>query len=283
MTGRWADFIRPHRPWPYALAPGRCPTIPAMNCMPWAERQLRWVRLSPPGEKAGRKPMAEMAVVYDAAPVPAHPSRHHRRSPPGHRLPACPRAAGYGKVADRHGHQRHPCGHRRQGPTKRNAAIPATSAPRSPSPAGTTSRSRRSRPKPAAGTSPFPSSATSSMSSNTCRRPPGHSSSPATQMPRNGPPPKPSSSSRANPAKCRRDPPPRQHLRLLPARTRRRRRLRGLPEGQGTLPGLPHRPGPRLAHRHRSHQRRMPLARSSSPPSSNRMTPLHSRLQPCPG
>ena len=45
------------------------------------------------------------------------------------------------------------------------------------------------------------------------------------------------------------DPPPRHHLRLQGQRTRRRRRIRGLPHCQGTLPELRRRPGERLADR----------------------------------
>lgn len=67
----------------------------------------------------------------------------------------------------------------------------------------------------------------------------------------------------------RRDPPPRQPVRLLPGRTRRRRRGRRLPHRQAALPGLPHRPGTRLAHRHRSNRRRLPAHRRR-PPRHNR-------------
>jgi hypothetical protein len=55
-----------------------------------------------------------------------------------------------------------------------------------------------------------------------------------------------------------RNPPPRHHLRLLRHRTRGRRLLRRLPHRQGTVPGLRHRPRRRLADRHRSNRRSVP-------------------------
>jgi hypothetical protein len=44
-----------------------------------------------------------------------------------------------------------------------------------------------------------------------------------------------------------------------PRPTQSSRHRRGLPPGQEALPGLPHRPGRRLAHRHRRHRRRLPI------------------------
>ena len=54
----------------------------------------------------------------------------------------------------------------------------------------------------------------------------------------------------------RHDPTPSRRSRLPRPRTRRRRRSRGLPHPQGPVPGLRHRPGQRLADRHRHHRRR---------------------------
>src|SRR6266487_2505165 len=58
-----------------------------------------------------------------------------------------------------------------------------------------------------------------------------------------------------------RDPPPRYHLRVLPGRARRRRRVRPLPGQQEGLPRLRHRAGQRLAHCHRDNRGRGTLAR----------------------
>ena len=81
-------------------------------------------RLSP-GEKNGRKRMAELACVYDAAPVPrtpedviSTPAQKRRKKkaqagkPKGKQKPREPQARG--KVADRLGHRRHPRRHRRR-------------------------------------------------------------------------------------------------------------------------------------------------------------------------
>jgi hypothetical protein len=48
---------------------------------------------------------------------------------------------------------------------------------------------------------------------------------------------------------------------LYRCRTGRCRRIRPLPDRQAALAGLRHRPGGRMAYRHRSHRRRMQMAR----------------------
>ena len=81
-------------------------------------------RLSP-GEKNGRKRMAELACVYDAAPVPRTPEEiistpaQKRREEEsagreGQGQGKAAGAAGAGQVADRLGHRRHPRRHRRR-------------------------------------------------------------------------------------------------------------------------------------------------------------------------
>jgi hypothetical protein len=75
-------------------------------------------RLSP-GEKGGRKRMAEIGAVYDATPVP-RAAGDIISSPGGGRAGparpddkgAAPRAGGPREVADRQRHQRHPGGDR---------------------------------------------------------------------------------------------------------------------------------------------------------------------------
>ena len=76
-------------------------------------------RLSP-GEKNGRKRMAELACVYDAAPVPRTPEdiisapaqREEGAGREGQGPGKAAGAAGAGQVADRVGHRRHPRRHR---------------------------------------------------------------------------------------------------------------------------------------------------------------------------
>ena len=81
-------------------------------------------RLSP-GEKNGRKRMAELACVYDAAPVPRAPEeiistpaqkRRKNKTLAGQAGAEgeAARAAGQRQVADRLGHRRHPGRHRRR-------------------------------------------------------------------------------------------------------------------------------------------------------------------------
>ena len=81
-------------------------------------------RLSP-GEKNGRKRMAELACVYDAVPVPRTPGdiistpAQKRRKKKAQAAEAegqgeAAGAAGAGQVADRLGHRRHPRRHRRR-------------------------------------------------------------------------------------------------------------------------------------------------------------------------
>ena len=100
-------------------------------------------RLSP-GEKNGRKRMAGLACVYDAAPVPRTPGgRHQHPRAEEKEEPSAGRqaegqaeaagAAGAGKVADRLGHRRHPRRHRRRlrrGRTPRPAAQAGMGRPR---------------------------------------------------------------------------------------------------------------------------------------------------------
>ena len=79
-------------------------------------------RLSP-GEKNGRKRMAELACVYDAAPVlrtpediistPRRREGRRKRRPRRRKEGETAGAAGEGQVADRLGHRRHPRRHRR--------------------------------------------------------------------------------------------------------------------------------------------------------------------------
>ena len=88
-----------------------------------AESKLA-TRLSP-GEKNGRKRMAELACVYDAAPVPrtpedviSTPAQKRRKNKAQASKPKkkgkAAGAAGPGQVADRLGHRRHPRRHRRR-------------------------------------------------------------------------------------------------------------------------------------------------------------------------
>ncbi len=80
-----------------------------------ARRKLR-TRLSP-GEKNGRKPMAEVAAVYDTLPAPRTPADVITG---GQRHDTPPRAEGHRQVADRLGDPRHPQGDR--GGLRRGAA-----------------------------------------------------------------------------------------------------------------------------------------------------------------
>lgn len=75
-----------------------------------AGRNKLATRLSP-GEKRGRKRMAELAGVYDRKPVPPHPGRHHHPARQGPARPPGP-SRGCGQVADRLGHRRHSRRHR---------------------------------------------------------------------------------------------------------------------------------------------------------------------------
>jgi len=84
-----------------------------------AENKLP-TRLSP-GEKNGRKRMAELACVYDAIPVPrtpedviSTPAQKHRKKAQA-AAPKRSKSRGsrrHGQVADRLGHRRHPRRHR---------------------------------------------------------------------------------------------------------------------------------------------------------------------------
>ena len=75
-------------------------------------RQKLATRLSP-GEKHGRKRMAELACVYDAAPAPRTPA--DIITPPGQDNKDRARGpAGGREMADRLGHRRHPRRHRRR-------------------------------------------------------------------------------------------------------------------------------------------------------------------------
>jgi hypothetical protein len=68
-----------------------------------AARRKLATRLSP-GEKNGRKPMAELACVYDAAPAPRTPA--DIIGPPGQdKRPPPARPGRLGQVADRQHHQ----------------------------------------------------------------------------------------------------------------------------------------------------------------------------------
>ena len=68
-----------------------------------AARRKLATRLSP-GEKHGRKRMAELAAVYDCGPGTARRLRHHRPSRAGRQRPQARPVRG-GQVADRLGHQ----------------------------------------------------------------------------------------------------------------------------------------------------------------------------------
>ena len=100
-------------------------------------------RLSP-GEKNGRKRMAELACVYDAAPVPrtpediiSTPAQKREEESTGQQIEdegegQAAGAAGARQVADRLGHRRHPRRHRRRlrrGRTPRPAAQARTGRP----------------------------------------------------------------------------------------------------------------------------------------------------------
>ena len=225
-------------------------------------------RLSP-GEKNGRKRMAELACVYDAAPVPRTPGGDHQhpRAEDGRKKKAqageaegqgeAAGAAGAGQVADRLGHRRHPRRHRRRlrrGRAPRPAAQAGMGRPRS---TATTPRSRPSPPRPPAAASPSRSSSTSSTSLNICGRPPGPSSTRASPPPRNGSPPRPARSCtgkrRQVAAGIRRRA---TTYGYSPAERAGADECRPLPGQQEGLPRLRHRAEERLAHRHRDHRGR---------------------------
>ena len=117
-----------------------------------AGRQKLATRLSP-GEKHGRKRMAELACVYDAAPAPRTPA--DIITPPGQeKKDRTRRPAGRREMADRLGHRRHPRRHRRC--LRRSRAPRPRPPPPVDRPGGRQqdSRSTRSRPRPPAAASP---------------------------------------------------------------------------------------------------------------------------------
>ena len=117
-------------------------------------------RLSP-GEKNGRKRMAELACVYDAAPVPrtpediiSTPAQKRKKKKAQADIEdedegQAAGAAGAGQVADRLGHRRHPRRHRRRlrrGRTPRPAAQARTGRPHRRQQHPDRGRDRRGRP-----------------------------------------------------------------------------------------------------------------------------------------
>jgi hypothetical protein len=166
-----------------------------------AQRKLA-TRLSP-GEKHGRKRMAELAAVYDAAPVPraaadiitrpGHDARRrHSRGPQaaGKWLTGSVTsdiseviAAGFAEAGRRDPGRRRTWMALVDGNATQIEAIKAEAARR---------------------VSPCPSSAISSTSLSTCGKPPGPSSAPATPTPKPGSPCRQSRSWRARPPRSRR-------------------------------------------------------------------------------
>ena len=116
-------------------------------------------RLSP-GEKNGRKRMAELACVYDAVPVPRTPGdiistpaqkkkKKKAQASEEEGEGQAAGAAGEGQVADRLGHRRHPRRHRRRlrrGRTPRPAAQARTGRPHRRQQHPDRGRDRRGRP-----------------------------------------------------------------------------------------------------------------------------------------
>ena len=256
MLGRWQG----HRDAPRGLCarprPKQLPPRPR-NC----------ATAAPKARRRNRKRLAEVGAVYDITPVPRTPADILADSGP-----TPPAANGPGRQVDhRKRHRRRSYRDLHTSSTRPTAATRTTSITRIALVDGNNhqinrlhSRSRQR----AASTSP--SSSTSSTCSNTCGKRPGASTT------RPIPPPKPGSGTRSTRHPRRRRPrsrrrhPPACHPTPAPQTpTRGRRRLRRLPDRQGSLPRLSPSSAIGLADRYRGHRRRLPLPRQG-PPRHNR-------------
>ena len=166
-------------------------------------------RLSP-GEKNGRKRMAELACVYDAVPVPRTPEdiistpaqkRRKKKAQAGKAegQGKAAGAAGAGQVADRLGHRRHPRRHRRRlrrGRAPRPAAQARMGRPHRRQQHADRGRHRRGRPPRHHGHDRHRLHPRARIPAG---RPPGPSSTRASPPPRNGSLTRPARSCTAKP------------------------------------------------------------------------------------
>ncbi len=239
-------------------------------------------RLSP-GEKSGRKRMAELGAVYDITPAPrtaadviAHrPPRlahHHQIAPegedPAHAVSGSPRRSPTTS----------PPWSRPPSP-KRPAVTPTTAAPGSRWSTATTNKSRPSPPKPLSRGNVVTilidfihvlEYVWTAAWSFFDKGDPDVETWVADQATKilNG---RSGDVAVGNPAT-------RHPLRVLRHGTQRRRRRRNLPDQQEALPRLCHRSGSRLADRHRHHRRRLPTPRQR--PLRHHRRPMGPRRSP---